>query len=253
MPLHQPTNRLLEALQPAVAQALLAAAVPVELPLGTRLFAANETPAYLYLLTSGLGSVVFNARDGSSVEISTQGREGLIGASFLLGPLSKSSDCHMQVAGAGFRIPLGVMQKAFHEDPQIRRRVLEFEQHQYIAVCQVAACNRLHRAEARFVRWLLMVADRVGNEIAMTHEFMATMLGARRTTVTEVCADLARLGAIEGRRGGMHIQDRKVLEQHVCECYANLRCRFDALYAEPQDVPSPAEKNGAAAVRAAAL
>lgn len=232
--LHKTDNRLLDALPSATLQWLLAACTSVELPLGTALFQRDSRPRYIYFLKAGIGSVVFNSERGTSVELSTQGAEGLIGYPYLLGPDSVPSDCNMQVPGAGYRIPLAAMQAAFDRFGEVRQRVLEYAQLQVIIANQIVACNRLHRAEARFVRWLLMVSDRVGtNELPMTQEFMSTMLGTRRTTVAEVCSDLARAGGLEGRRGGVRLVNRRVLESRVCECYHILAGRYNVLYRAP--------------------
>ena len=137
----------------------------------------------------------------------------------------------MQVAGSGYRFPIAVVQREFDRTAKFRDRVLGYAQHQSIAANQIAACNRLHRAEARFARWLLMVADRLGtDDITITQEFLSNMLGTRRTTVAEVGSELGRAGVIESRRGGLRIVNRPLLEQRVCECYAILRARYDALY-----------------------
>ncbi len=238
----KPHNRLLEAIPRSCADRLLAVSTQTELPLGTEIFRRDEQPRFVYLLTAGISSLVFASKAGASIEFSTEGREGLVGWFYLLGPLLNASHCVMQVAGAGYRIPLAAMQREFDSCLETRLRVLEYAQHQTIVVNQIAACNRLHRAEARFVRWLLMVADRLGsNDISMTQEFLSTLLGARRTTVAEVCAELGRAGGIEGRRGGLRIIDRSVLEGRVCECYPILRSRLDALYREPV---RPAERPG---------
>ena len=165
------------------------------------------------------------------MELATEGREGLIGWLNLLGPGTLDGQCGIQVAGAGYRVPASVMQREFDSDPEVRRRILEYAQHQMISANQVLACNRLHRAEARFSRWLLMVADRIQqDDLPMTQEFMSMMLGTRRTTVAEVASDLARVGAVEGRRGGVRIVNRAALERRACECYSNLHSRFVALY-----------------------
>lgn len=147
----------------------------------------------------------------------------------------------MQVPGAGYRIPTSVMQREFDNFVETRLRVLEYAQHQSIVANQVLACNRLHRAEARFSRWLLMVSDRIqSDDLPMTQEFMSVMLGTRRTTVAEVAADLARAGAVEGRRGGLRIANRTVLESHACECYHILRSRYRDLYTRPLRRVEPA-------------
>jgi CRP-like cAMP-binding protein len=206
----------------------------MDLPLGKPLYLRDEDPRYLYFLTSGIGSVVFNSVRGTTVELSTQGAEGVLGWANLLGPERTPSDASMQVAGAGYRIPLAAIQHEFDTSAETRHRVLEYVQHQSIVANQVVACNRLHRAEARFVRWMLMVSDRIhSDDLPMTQEFMSVMLGTRRTTVTEVSSELARAGAVEGRRGGLRIINRKVLESRVCECYPILRARYDALYRAP--------------------
>lgn len=228
------SNRLLAALPEPVVEKLLGAATHVTLPLGADLYQRDELPRFLYFLTSGIGSVVFNSERGTTVELSTLGSEGLIGWDCLLGPAATQGDCTMQIAGEGFRVPIQVMQAQFESSADVRQRILEFGQHQLIVANQVVACNRLHRAEARFARWLLMVSDRIkSNELHMTQEFMSGMLGTRRTTVNEVSAELARSGAVEGRRGALRIIDRDALERHACECYRILRCRLDLLYARP--------------------
>src|SRR5436309_917458 len=104
-------NRLLDRLPAGCAERMLASATRVDLPLGTPLFERDERPRYLYFLSSGLGSVVFNSEQGASVEISTEGNEGLIGWLYLLGPVATQGDCTMQVAGAGYRVPLSLVQR----------------------------------------------------------------------------------------------------------------------------------------------
>ncbi len=224
-------NRLLNAVQPGCAERLLEASTKVDLPLGASLFSRDQRPRYVYFLTSGIASVVFNSEKGTSVELSTEGNEGLVGWVYLLGPHPTEGDCTMQVQGAGYRIPLPVMQREFNECPESRQVVLEYVQHQINVANQILACNRLHRAEARFSRWLLMVSDRIQDDnLPMTQEFMSVMLGTRRTTVAEVASDLARAGAVEGRRGGLRIANRETLEQRSCECYQILKTRYAELF-----------------------
>ena len=243
------SNRLLEALPASCRERLIAASTQVDLPLGTEFYLRDERPRFLYLLTSGIASLVFVSEAGNSVELATQGAEGLVGWPYLLGPQTSQGDCTMQVAGAGFRVPLAAVQREFDQVPEARARILEYVQHQAIFANQIIACNRLHRAEARFARWLLIMADRLhGNEISMTQEFMSGLLGTRRTTVAEVCADLARHGALESRRGGVRILDRPALEKHACECYRILHARFKALYTgSAAAAPGPGPRNAHAA------
>lgn len=239
-------NLLLDVLTSKSADRILRDASHVDLPLGAVLFEREKRPGHLFFLTSGIASVVFSSERGTSVELSTEGREGLVGWINLLGPGMLDGYCTMQVGGAGYRVPLAVLQREFDTDPEIRRRILEYAQYQIILANQVLACNRLHRANARFSRWLLMVSDRIHqNELPMTQEFMSMMLGTRRTTVAEVASELARAGAVEGRRGGLRIVNRTALEGHACECYGILRSRFNALYKAPSGSkrrPGPASE-----------
>ncbi len=224
-------NRLLAVLPQSCTQRLLAASVHVDLPLGSLLFQRDARPRFVHFLTAGMASVVFNSERGTSVELSTEGNEGLVGWIYLLGPMLSGGDGTMQVAGTGYRIPLGVLQREFDNVPETRQRILEYIQHQVSVANQVLACNRLHRAEARFSRWLLMVSDRIQSEdLPMTQEFMSVMLGTRRTTVAEVAGELARAGAVEGRRGGLRIVNRAALERRACECYRLLQTRYRSLF-----------------------
>jgi CRP-like cAMP-binding protein len=227
-------NRLLACLPERCVEGLVRSATRVQLALGDGLYQRDERPRHLYFLTAGIGSVVFNSERGTTVELTTQGNEGLIGWANLLGPGLTQGDCTMQIPGEGYRVSLAVVQHEFDTVPETRQRILEYGQHQVIVANQILACNRLHRAEARFARWLLMVADRIQcDNLPMTQEFMSGMLGTRRTTVAEISSVLARAGAVEGRRGGLRIADRKALERRACECYFILRSRFDALYSHP--------------------
>lgn len=230
-PSAEPTNRLLAALTPESAQRLIAASQFVELPLAMKLFGGEATPRHVYLLTSGIASVVFTSERGISVELATLGDEGLVGWIFLLGSHGSPMECAMQVKGEGYRLPLAVAQREFSESADFRNAVLEYVQHQSILANQIVACNRLHRAEARFSRWLLMVQDRLHSDtMHMTQEFLSNMLGTRRTTVVEVSAILQKAGAIETRRGLVRILDREKLQSFACECYPRLKVLLQELY-----------------------
>ena len=187
----------------------------------------------MYLLTSGIASLVFTSERGTSVELATLGSEGMVGWLFLLGAHASPTECMIQVASQGYRLPIAVAQREFAECTEFRNLVLEYVQHQSILANQIVACNRLHRAEARFARWLLMVQDRLQSDtLHMTQEFLSNMLGTRRTTVVEVAGALQRSGAIESRRGVVRIIDRKKLEGFACECYPRLKTLLDELYSD---------------------
>jgi CRP-like cAMP-binding protein len=140
----------------------------------------------------------------------------------------------MQLAGTGYRIPLADLHEAFLDSAEIRARILEFVQEQALSLSQLAACHRLHDAEERLSRWLLMVKDRVNSDVIdLTQEFLAEMLGSRRTTVTLAAGVLQRSGLIEYTRGRVRILDRDKLEQAACDCYQVVKALHHKLYLVP--------------------
>lgn len=227
----QGTNRLLEALPEAERALLMQDKVILALPRRTMLFEPQVKPPYGYLLTSGMASVVTQMEDGVSAEVSILGYEGLVGGIHLLGPSCVPTTCFMQLDGAGYRVPMSRLQHLFDTNEVVRERVLQSVQEQANMVSQIAGCNRLHEAEERLARWLLMAQDRTGNEVLnLTQEFMADLLGARRTTVTVVAGALQRSGLIEYHRGSVRILDREKLEATACSCYAIVRSLHEKLY-----------------------
>jgi CRP-like cAMP-binding protein len=226
------TNLLLNALSAKSRDRLLSRCAAVSLPLKTALYEPEQQPRYGYFLTSGVASVVAETEEGSSAEVGMIGSEGLVGAFHLLGPGLVSSQCFMQAEGAGLRIPFLDLHKAFRESDEIRERILEFVQSQALSAGQISACHGLHESEERLARWLLMVRDRVPSDVlGLTQEFLAEMLGARRTTVTLVAGALQRSGLIEYSRGRVRIQNRESLEAAACSCYPLIRNLTANLYA----------------------
>ncbi len=227
------TNRLLDALPEEDRNVLLGLLEPVSLPLSTELFSAEARPRSVFFLTSGAASTVTEMTEGEAVEVGMVGREGMLGAIYLLGPHTGPTRCFMQIEGAGLRMSFRRFQQEFETRTALRRCVLEHVQQQTLILEQLSACNRLHEVEERLARWLLMVADRVGDSyLGLTQEFLSQMLGARRSTVTIVAGALQRSGLIEYRRGKVHILDRENLENAACECYGVTRRLFNSLYNE---------------------
>jgi len=213
-------NLLLDALSAGTREKVLALSRPVELPLHTMLHEQSEMPSYAYFLCSGIASVVVAMPEGGSAEVGLVGREGIIGALHIIGPTPTPAQCFMQMAGRALRIRLEDLRRLFHENEELRRRMLEFVQQQSVTLGQIAACNKLHEAEARLARWLLMSRDRADQDtMTMTQEFLADMLGTRRTTVTLVAGSLARQGLIDYKRGKVTVLDRAALEHAACDCY----------------------------------
>ncbi len=224
-------NRLLAALSPPARESLLSASTPVSLPLRTSLYEAEATPQHAFFLTSGIASVVTTMPDGATAEVGLVGYEGLVGSLHLLGPAPISTSCFIQLEATALRIPFSHLQRAFRASEEIRDRALEFVQNQTSSLAQLAACQRLHEAEERLARWLLMAQDRTQSDVLyFTQEFLAMMLGARRTTVTLVAGSLQRSGLIEYQRGRVKILNRANLEAAACECYQVTGQLFHGLY-----------------------
>ena len=204
---------------------------PVALPAKTMLFAPNEVPQHMYLLTSGLASVTVAMEGGDGVEVGMSSHEGLPGSYLMLGKQAGPSRCFMQSPGTGLRIGYKRLEEMFHKLPCLQQRVLEHAQHELLVLQQLSACNRVHNAEERLARWLLMVSDLVGtDQLLLTEEFLSQMLGTRRTTITLIAGILQTAGLIRHRRGTVTILDRERLENAACECYPVTQRLLRGLY-----------------------
>ncbi len=224
-------NRFLSSLSPASRDLILSRATAVPLPLKMLLYKASEPAQFAFFMTSGLVSIVTTMVEGGAAEVGMIGNEGLTGSQHILGPNLPPTDCMVQLQGTAMRLPLSDLREAVRTSEEIRGRVLEFVQQQTMTLSQIAGCNRLHPAEERLARWLLMAFDRSQSEtLDFTQEFLADMLGARRTTVTIVAGSLQRAGLIENERGRVRILDRERLEQAACSCYPVLKRLHYALY-----------------------
>lgn len=225
------TNLLLNALSRGSREHLLARSKTVSLPLRTVLHRPDEVPQYAYFLTSGVASVLNVMESGESVEIAMIGREGVTGCFYMLGPATAHTQCFVQSEGSALRIPLGELCGVFRASEEVRGRILEYMQAQMFMLAQIAACHRLHTAEQRLARWMLMVRDRLqADRFDLTHEFLGEVLGSRRTTVTLVAGGLRRSGLIEYWRGRIRILDGDGLESAACPCYPVLRKMNSGLY-----------------------
>jgi CRP-like cAMP-binding protein len=218
------TNLLLSALHPKDRDRLLANATSVNLPMKVVLYRSEKQPRYGFFITSGFASIVTRLEQGHSAEVGMIGPEGLVGALHLLGPGLSPSECFMQSDGTALKISFEHLCEAYLQSTGIRQRILEFVQTQALSASQISACHRLHGAEARLARWLLMVRDRIKSDVLdLTQEFLAEMLGSRRSTVTLVAGALQRKGLIEYSRGRVRILDGKDLEAAACSCYPIIR------------------------------
>jgi CRP-like cAMP-binding protein len=213
-------NLLLASLSSDNRESLMVCCTPVELPLKTLLYVAQEIPRYAYFMTSGLASVIVATASGQAAEVGFISSEGIVGGMHLLGPASLPTDCIIQLEGSALRISLSDLKAAFNSSDEIRERILEMAQEQALSMSQISACNRLHEAEERLARWLLMAQDRTEVDVLrFTQEFLAEMLGSQRTTVTVIAGALQRSGLIEYSRGHVRILNREELESAACDCY----------------------------------
>jgi CRP-like cAMP-binding protein len=210
----------------------MARSTSVSMPIRTVLYAAECRPAFAYFMTSGMASVVTSMTNGGTAEVGVIGREGVVGALHLLGPASISTDCFIQITATALRIRFADLQYAFQHFPDVRQRILEFVQEQIVSLSQIAGSNRLHGAEERLARWLLAVQDRTQtDDFHITQEFLAQMLGSKRTTVTVVAAGMQQSGLIRYSRGRIHILSRPALKAASCECYLVTETLYRNLYA----------------------
>jgi CRP-like cAMP-binding protein len=218
------SNRVLDALPAAERGSLLSRMQPVGLQVGMMLLKPGEQPQYAHFMTSGVTSVLTFMADGAGAEVGLVGREGIVESLNLLGTANSPTTAFIQVEGTALRMRFAELQQELRASETIRSRILESIQCQGFVVSQIAACNGLHEIEERLARWLLMLRDRLDSErFQMTQEFLAEMLGARRTSVTAAAGSLQRGGLIEYHRGNIHILDREKLQNAACECYPIVR------------------------------
>lgn len=230
----QTSNLFLHSLSPGCRDALLSRCTAVDLSLRKNLYEAEKTPSYAYFMTSGIASVVTQMADGGTAEVGLIGREGIVGSFHLLGPAKVSTECFIQLNATALRIPFFQLLKAFRTEQEIRDRILEFVQEQAVSLSQLAGCNRLHEAEERLARWLLMAQDRTQSDMLdFTQEFLGMMLGARRSTVTVIAGVLQRSGLIEYSRGKVKILSQENLEAAACDCYQITKHLYANLYSQP--------------------
>ncbi len=223
-------NRLLGALSSSAFELLADDLHPVPLAKGQVLYAVGAPLDHIYFVEEGLASIMTTMEDGAASEVGMIGPEGMIGASALLGGKTSAQHIVVQLPGQALRIAARLCKVAFETNPDIRRVMLRFVEDILNLSAQTAACNRLHQVQQRCARWLLMASDRVQSRVlALTQEFLAAMIGVRRSGVSEAAAQLQRAGIIRYRRGEITIVDYEGLRAVACECYPLDRQRIERL------------------------
>ena len=226
-------NRLLAVLPAADYQALLPLLEPVRLPLGMALYESGGVQGYVYFPTSSIVSLLYVLEDGSSAEIAVTGCEGLVGIALFMGGETTPSRAVVQSAGHGYRIRAAVLKQKFEAGGALQYLLLRFTQALITQMTQTAVCNRHHEVPQQLCRWLLLSLDRLAtNELVMTQELIANMLGVRREGVTEAAGKLQAEGLIQYSRGRISVLDRAQLEARVCECYSVVKKEYDRLLPE---------------------
>ena len=223
-------NHLLAALPVAVRQRWLPQLQPVEMPLGQVLIESGRVPTHVYFPTTAIVSLLYVMENGASAEIAVIGNDGIVGVSLFMGGGSTPSQAVVQSEGRGFRMNGQAIKSEFNQSPPVLHLLLRYTQALITQMAQTAACNRHHSVDKQLCRWLLLSLDRLpGNEIIMTQELIANMLGVRREGVTEAALKLQEAGLIRYVRGHITVLDRKGLEQRTCECYAMVKKEYDRL------------------------
>ncbi|MFZ0322251.1 MAG: Crp/Fnr family transcriptional regulator [Candidatus Sulfotelmatobacter sp.] len=197
----------------------------VFLPLRTHdvLNEAGAPIRYVYFMNSGLASVLNVLEDGKSVEVGLTGKEGFVGLPLIAGFKSSASRVIVQIAGSAYRLSASTFTDIVRKCHTLEKRLLRFSQVLAAQAAQIAACNRLHEVDERLARWLLMSRDRIGSDVVpLTQEFLAHMLGTRRSSVTVAASILQKADLINYTRGQVNIVDPKGLEEAACECYGTL-------------------------------
>jgi CRP-like cAMP-binding protein len=200
------------------------------MPLGMVLYESGAALRHIYFPTNSIVSLLYVMQDGSSAEIAVVGREGAIGVSLFMGGETTPSRAIVQSAGSAYRLTGRRLKMEFSRHGEMLHILLRYTQSLITQMAQTAVCNRHHSLDQQLCRWLLLSLDRLdGNELTMTQELIANMLGVRREGVTEAAGKLQKLGVLRYRRGKITVLDRAQLEELSCECYAVVKKETDRL------------------------
>lgn len=223
-------NHLLAALSPDIQERLYPQLQKVPLVLGKVLYEAGDVLEHVYFPIDSIVSLLYVMEDGSSAEISVVGKEGMVGISLFMGGESTPSRAIVQSAGYAYQLKAQTLKQEFNCHGLFMTLMLRYTQSLITQMAQTAVCNRHHSIDQQLCRWLLLSIDRLpDNQLRMTQELIANMLGVRREGVTEAAGKLQRLGVIKYARGHITVLDRPKLEALCCECYAVVKKETDRL------------------------
>jgi CRP-like cAMP-binding protein len=224
-------NRLLALLDSDTRQRMLPALTLISYELGRVLYEPNRVITHIYFPLTAVTSVLSEMTDGTTVEVATVGREGMVGLPIFLGDETTFLRTIAQIPGTALSMGrIDFLNLVEDKTSGLRRILLRYTQALFSQLAQQSACNRSHNMEERCARWILMTQDRVGHdEFPLTQEFLAFMLGARRASVTLAAGILARAGLIQYTRGKIQVLDRGRLEEATCECYGIIQREYERL------------------------
>jgi CRP-like cAMP-binding protein len=228
---HSPhQNHLLDALPANDYDRILGHLELVPMALGDVLYESGAKLRYVYFPTTSIVSLLYVMEDGASAEIAIVGNEGMLGISLFMGGDTTPSRAVVQSAGFGFRLKADLLKNEFERFGPAMHLLLRYTQALITQMAQTAVCNRHHSVDQQLCRWLLLSLDRLqSNDLTMTQELIANMLGVRREGVTEAAGKLQDAGLINYRRGRISVVNRPGLEARVCECYQVVKTEFDRL------------------------
>ncbi len=231
---HAPAeNRLLSVLPTEDYKRLLPTLLPVTFSLGEVVYESGGRLDYVYFPTDSVVSLLYTMENGLTAEMGLTGNDGVVGVALFLGGDTMPNRAVIQIAGDAFRMKAKLLQEEFARGGPFQQLLLRYTQGLITQISQTAVCNRLHSVEQRLCRWLLLSQDRVqSDELRMSQEFIANMLGGRRESVTVAAGRLQDAGMIRYARGHITVLDRKSLEARVCECYQIVKRESDRLFAQ---------------------
>jgi len=229
-PPQSPSNHLLAALPENVFRRLEPSLEPVDFKLGDVIYEPGAKLQHVYFPVTCIISLLYTMENGVSAEIGVVGNEGLVGLALYMGGDTMPNRAIIQSAGSTLRLPAKALQDEFKRGGEMQIALLRFTQALITQMSQTAVCNQLHTLDEQLCRWLLLSHDRLQNdELVMTQELMANMLGVRREGVTLAAGRLQSAGLIRYNRGRVNINNRKGLEEAVCECYRVVKLEYERL------------------------
>ncbi len=236
-------NLLLESLWDDGRPAWLAKLEPVDMPVGMVLYEAGATVQHVYFPTDAIVSLMYVLESGATAETAVVGFEGVVGVSLFMGGESSPCDAEVRSAGRGYRLKASVLMDEFNHCGRVQHQMLRYAQAMITQMSQTAVCNRHHTVDQQLCRWLLLSLDRLRcDEVVMTQEQIASILGVRREGVTVAALDLQKADLIAYRRGRIQVLDREGLEKRSCECYAVVKNEYDQLWQDGVDTAEAASK-----------